>query len=330
MRFFSVLLVSACAASTTPDPAEDDPADPAADTDVVVPSGDTDGGDPPDPGDTGAPPPPEPTPLPEGAACTLGPHTGSFTVTVNHNGRVREALVDLPPGYDGSTELPVVLNFYGNLMNATLQRSYSGMSAAAGARNMIAVHPNGLATTWNVLPGSPEVGFVDKLLDALAAEVCVDPSRIYFTGMSQGGNLSYLLSCNAGLSRRVAAIAPVAGSNVAVFCSAANPVPVWHIHGTGDAIVDYEGGLLYPSAPDSAWEWATDVNNCRQSGTTSLQVGAVTCETRCSGRQETTLCSIAGAGHTWPGALPIPLLSDTNYDIDATEVILDFFERHAR
>jgi poly(3-hydroxybutyrate) depolymerase len=37
-----------------------------------------------------------------------------------------------------------------------------------------------------------------------------------------------------------------------------------------------------------------------------------------------------GGGHTWPGAFPVPLLGETNNDIDATEEILDFFSRWAR
>ena len=75
--------------------------------------------------------------------CTLGPHSTSFVLSVQHNGATRRALVDLPLGYDGSEQLPVVLNFHGLAMTAELQRSYTHMATEANARGWIAVHPDG-------------------------------------------------------------------------------------------------------------------------------------------------------------------------------------------
>jgi polyhydroxybutyrate depolymerase len=274
--------------------------------------------------------PPEPDPVdPPAASCNLGPHSQSFTIQVQHAGATRTALVNLPPGYDGTEVLPMVLNFHGLLMNGTLQRSYTGLADEANARGWIAVHPNGLASSWTVTPFSPDVGFVDALLDALEAEVCVDTTRTYATGLSMGGYFTYMLGCE--LPERFAAIAPVAGLDANVFCNPAPEVPLLHIHGTADLIVPYNGALFSPSAPDSVRNWSNDVNNCTTAPVVSWQNGDATCATRsCSAASEATLCTIQGGGHTWPGADPIPLLGDSNYDLDATAHILDFFEGYTR
>ncbi len=171
--------------------------------------------------------------------------------------------------------------------------------------------------------------FVDALIDELAQELCIDEKRIYLTGLSNGAYFSYQFACDRG--DRVAAIAPVAGSQTDPFCNPGVKVPVLHLHGTDDNTVSYAGSLLYPSAPASVEGWARDVNDCRTEPEVSFTLGDVTCETwSCSPVDEASLCTVEGGGHTWPGAFPVPLLGETNQDIDATEQILDFFSRWAR
>lgn len=326
-------LILGCTQVTTQPPSPDDPAD----TDVLP--GDTD-----DPADTDAPADtdepadtddpadtdePTDTDVPLPGSCALGPHALSFEITLQHAGQTRRALVDLPPGYDGTATLPLVLNFHGLLMDAELQRSYTGMSPAANARGWIAVHPDAAGISWNILPGSQDPGFVEALLDALEAEVCVDTGRVYSTGLSNGGFFSYMLGCT--IPDRVAAIAPVAGMDSNVLCGSGTPVPLLHIHGTGDTIVTYGGGLGYPSAPASVEGWATDVNGCAASPVVTLDTPGVLCETRsCGPDDEATLCSLDDVGHVWPGALAIPLLPGSTQALDANSTILDFFDDYTR
>ncbi|MEZ4318389.1 MAG: alpha/beta hydrolase-fold protein [Myxococcota bacterium] len=271
------------------------------------------------------PPEPEPEPAP---ACSLGAHDLHFTLEVQHGGRTRTALVDLPATYDGTEALPTALNFHGLLMNAGLQRSYTHFDEAANDRGMIAVHPNGLNSTWDVTPWTSDVGFVDALLDALAAEVCVDPDRTYATGLSMGGYFSYTLGCQ--LPGRFAAIAPVAGLDANVLCNPGPDMPLLHLHGTADFIVPYGGSFPSPSAPAGVDRWARQVNGCDTEPVVTFEDGEVTCETWSCGGPEATLCTIQGGGHLWPGANPIPLFSDWNDALDANTEILDFFEDYTR
>lgn len=293
------------------------------DTSVVDPGdADTDGVDT-GAADTGTPPV-------AGGACSLGdPYVFHDTLEIPFEGTTRTAIIDVPDDYDGTELVPLVLNFHGLATTAQNQKGYTGMASAGNARGWIVVHPNGTNRSWDYLPNSQDVRFVDALIDQLSEELCIDEKRIYLTGLSNGGFFSYQFACDRG--DKVAAIAPVAGAQTDPFCNPGTKVPVLHIHGTDDNTVSYDGGLLYPSARASVSGWARDVNDCDQSPTVAFEVGDVTCETwSCSGSDEASLCTVEGGGHTWPGALPIPLLGATNQDIDATEEVLDFFARWAR
>ena len=83
-----------------------------------------------------------------------------------------------------------------------------------------------------------DLGFTAALIDSLSAEYSINQDRIYSTGMSNGGFMSYHLACE--LSERIAAIASVTGTmnvNQPATCSPGHPMPVMEIHGTADATV---------------------------------------------------------------------------------------------
>jgi polyhydroxybutyrate depolymerase len=217
----------------------------------------------------------------------------------------------------------VVLNFHGYTSNAWQQESYSGMSDKADEAGFIAVHPDGIQNSWNAggccggaaQQGIDDVGFVGDLLDALAADFCVDPARIYATGMSNGGFMAQRLACD--LSDRIAAIASVAGYNVTDRCEPTRPVPVMHFHGTADATVDY-GGV---DATIRGW---VQRNDCTGGPVTTYSNGDASCETYsgCADDASVVLCTIDGGGHSWPGAF------GANSGIDATDALWDFLSAH--
>jgi polyhydroxybutyrate depolymerase len=273
------------------------------------------------------------------------PGQTSFDLTLEHAGRTRRAFVRLPEGYDGTRALPVVLDFHGLTMQAWMEQFYTEIDRAASQRGMAAVHPQGLGLIpgWN--SGSAccgggstqnvdDVAFVSALIDALAQELCIDPRRIYATGMSNGGFFSYALAC--GLADRLAAVAPVAGVNLMIDdCKPKRAIPLLHFHGTKDTLVPYQGSAIFgwPSAPDSAAQFAK-LNRCAKGSTVSYAKGDVRCErwSDCEQGADVEFCTVQDGGHSWPGAikLPIPWLGHTTSDIDATETILDFFEAHPK
>src|SRR5690606_10095983 len=66
------------------------------------------------------------------------------------------------------------------------------------------------------LADGDDLGFLNGLLDSLEDELCLDQSREYATGKSNGAGMTTWLACQP--DPRFAAVAPVAGVNMTKFC----------------------------------------------------------------------------------------------------------------
>ena len=294
--------------------------------------------------------------------------------TIVSGGLTREYILHVPASYDGTDALPLVFNFHGLTGTAAGQADYSGLNAKAEAAGFITVTPQGLATAllivshWNsaLVPpetGEPDdVGFVEDLLDSLESQLCIDPARVYSTGMSFGALMSVRLGCS--LSDRIAAIAPVAGvywppvwepwlvpgtevtiDEPAGCPSKTRPVPVIAFHGSADTIVPFDGGptslpfdiIFRLSIEEAVAEWAMS-NGCDslpQEAQAAPGVRLVSYE----GCDESALVELyvvedvdgdgpntEGGGHTWPDATQ----GDTTHEISANDLMWDFFVAHPR
>jgi polyhydroxybutyrate depolymerase len=279
-----------------------------------------------------------------GVAANTGCEDGTLDTTVTEvelevGGVTRRYELHVPPAYDGRTPLPLVLNFHGFTSNATRQREFSQMDMTADSRGFVVAYPDGLDVSWNAgvccwmsaVNGVDDVGFVRAVINDIAERGCIDRSRVYATGMSNGGFLSHRLACEA--SDVIAAIGPVAGvlGIDSSACTPSRPVPVIHFHGTADYLVRYDGGCDVcvsdsESVADTIAGWV-ERNGCTGAPEVVLRNGSATCETTrgCDGDASVTLCSIADAGHCWPGQLSCSSGESTD-DISANELMLDLFE----
>ncbi len=180
-----------------------------------------------------------------------------------------------------------------------------------------------------------DVKFISDQIDALEREYNVDPARIYANGFSNGGGMCFVLSSE--LSERIAAVGMVAGAYLYPWerYNPKRPVPTIVFHGTADPIVPYQGrvsgqrGLSFPSIP----EWVETLagrSGCDPQPEQLPSQGAASGVrfTGCSA--DVVFYSIAGGGHTWPGARGGMewLVSQTTQDIDATQAMWDFFVEH--
>jgi polyhydroxybutyrate depolymerase len=161
------------------------------------------------------------------------------------DGIQRTALVNLPPGESSGAPLPLVMTFHGAGGNGRAAESSTGMTDLGNRDRFIAVYPNASGRLWGVTGRGPEGGddvlFVSSLLDELDSELCIDGSRVYAAGVSNGGSFVARIGCE--LSDRLSAIAPVAGGyGVQPSCQPRRPVSVLEIHGTNDRTVPYDGG----------------------------------------------------------------------------------------
>jgi len=282
-----------------------------------------------------------------GATASLGCEArmldGSVThVDLPHDGETRSYELYVPPNYDGFTPLPVVLNFHGFTSSGPQQREGTKMDELAAREGFIIAYPNGLDNSWNAgiccgtsaEMGVDDVGFTRAVIDDLGDRGCIDLSRVYATGMSNGGFLSHRLACEA--ADVIAAAAPVA----AVLgiddsdCNPSRPISIMQLNGTADPLVSYEGGGLTtsPGAKESVDGWISR-DGCTGAPAITYENGAATCETTgdCDEDVSVTLCTIEGAGHCWPGQ-PCPerlgsLVGEPTFDIDANEVMWELFSR---
>ena len=158
---------------------------------------------------------------------------------------IRSAQVHIPAKARAGTLLPVVLVLHGAGGTGRGMAEWTHFSAVADAMNFIAVYPNatGKSRFWTLRDhrgAANDVQFISDLLDQLEANPCVDQSRIYATGVSNGGGMTARIGCE--LSGRIAAIAPVAGGYRSLPpCDATRPLSVLEVHGTGDPVVPYLG-----------------------------------------------------------------------------------------
>ena len=267
----------------------------------------------------------------------------TINASITHDGIQRDYILYIPELYDGSTAVPLVLNFHGYGSNAAQQMFYGDFRDIADTEGFLLVHPEGTTLIgnqfWNVgFPGLSstidDVGFTEALIDELATLYTIDLDRVYATGMSNGGFMSFLLACQ--LSEKIAAVASVTGSmtqDTFDDCNAQLPTPVLQIHGTEDDVVSYNENNLSLPIPDVISYWV-DHNNCETTPTTTTlpDVDVSDGSTIEHSVYEdgdngitTEHMKVIGGGHTWPGS--VINTAGTNQDIDASMEIWLFFSR---
>ena len=265
--------------------------------------------------------------------------------SIQSGGLTRDYRLYRPAAYTGNTPVPLIINMHGYTSNSLEQEFYGDFRAIADTANFLIVHPNGTLDNqgnrfWNTFgtgAAVDDVAFISDLLDALQASYNIDPQRIYSTGMSNGGFMSYALACE--LNDRIAAIASVTGSMIGpnlAACNPQRPVPVMEIHGTADNTVPYTGSVLtgFVPIPNLVDAWV-GFNNCDP---TPVFTNIPNTNTTDGCTAERYLYSngdagstvehykIIGGGHTWPGTAFV--IGVTNQDIRASQEIWRFFSQY--
>lgn len=280
-------------------------------------------------------------------------------------GRARAWIVYAPSGYDPTRPTPVVVLLHGRPSNGGGMAHLSGMNDVAENRNFIVVYPDGIDNEWNAqfdiaasdvslsgrsstLP-QDDVGFLKTLMRDLAQDFNVDPSRLYLGGFSNGAFMTYRMACSA--SDTFAAFAAV-GANLYVelsrLCSRSDPSAILIMNGTADPSVPYGGVEVVNPRGGEPIRISMSVQNtvaafarrnrCSLAGTSttfaergeSPGTHVVRFIPRdCRPGADIAFYVINGGGHTWPGRQRLgDGFGPTNMDIDAGEVIWDFFSQH--
>jgi polyhydroxybutyrate depolymerase len=231
---------------------------------------------------------------------------GDNRVSLQHGGRARRFVVYVPRTLPPAKPVPLVLDFHGNGGSATQEEGSSGWRQKADKEGFIAVYPDGIGGGWNVgnccgqaLAGKvDDVGFARAIVKEVSAAACIDPKRIYATGLSNGAGLAHRLACEA--ADVFAAIAAASADLVTDPCKPARPISELSVRGLNDRLVAYEGGntgstgWFSPGAKGTLALWK-NINGCTGAPVSKRRY----CETyeHCQGETEATLCSLPNTGH---------------------------------
>ena len=264
------------------------------------------------------------------------------------DGRNRTFLLHLPSGYTGNDPLPMIIAMHGGFGSASNLQNQSQLSVTADKENFIVVYPEGVKSplgirTWNAggccgyasLTDIDDVGFISALIDSLADRYAIDTQRVYATGMSNGGFMSYRLACE--LPDKIAAIAPVAASMSMVTCNPSRPVPVIHFHSYLDMNVPYQGGIgdgpsdHYNPPQDSVLSAWSEIDNCGIEKDTVVNNDEYTHTQwrNCDCSYEIHHYITRDGGHSWPGGQQTITGDPVSAYINANDLMWAFFQQYS-
>jgi polyhydroxybutyrate depolymerase len=264
------------------------------------------------------------------------------------------------PGGDAApVPRPLVLDFHG-LAEGALRHSFTSRFGVLGSQDgFVVVFPGGTGAPvhWDTMdrgPANPDLAYVNALLDQVESTQCIDTSRVYAGGFSDGAVMASLLACT--MSDRFAAIGAVSGLELPQPCANARPVPVIAFHGTADPILYFNGGvdsasltqllgpdepvrpdptgqpadLEGPGVPATVGAWAAKDGCDPKPIDTPVGTQVVLRRYTCPPGTAVEFYIVVGGGHSWPGSdvsAADPGVGATTFRVDATTQMWDFFRQ---
>ena len=169
-----------------------------------------------------------------------------------HDNLQRQYRVHIPENLPSNA--PLVIVMHGYTSSAEVIEGYSKMNDIADENGFVVAYPQGTKDGWGNhffhvgydFHQSTEVddfGYIHALISYLQESLQLSQSNVFAMGMSNGGDMSYMLACQSDVIR---AIAPVAGCMMKTIydnCQPSRPIPVLEIHGTLDDVTLVDGDL---------------------------------------------------------------------------------------
>jgi len=263
-----------------------------------------------------------------------------------YKGLVRTYLLHAPPGYVNTKPTSLIIALHGGFGSALNIENQSKLSVKSDEANFIVVYPEGIKVlgvrTWNAGGccgaaasfGIDDVGFIDTLIKKLSAEYNIDQRKIFATGISNGGMMSYRLASD--LANKIAAVAPVAATMVIkTNCNPPRPVPIIHFHSFNDTNVPYNGGVgsgvsgHYNPPLDSVFNVWMNVNSCVQRDTVKNDQKYLLVKwSNCNNNSEIHFYMTRDGGHSWPGGEKYLPGDEPSRVINADDLMWEFFQAH--
>lgn len=184
--------------------------------------------------------------------------------SIVHDGINREYVLYIPDSYEGTSSVPLLMNFHGFGGSASEYMIGADMLSVADADTFILVYPQGSCLNgsphWNPCSSggdnksdADDFGFVEAMVNEISSQYNIDRERIYAAGYSNGGMMAYGLANFK--SNLIAAVASVSGAMLDCGGTPNHPMPVLHLHGTSDGVIPYNESSAYSSAQNVLDYW---------------------------------------------------------------------------
>lgn len=228
--------------------------------------------------------------------------------------------VQTPKKYDAKKKYPFILSLHGFTGNGAAQRGFFPLMDLADKHGFLYSYPSGIDRSWNATPAccdwankNDDSAYLRNFILWAAKKYSIDKKRIYVTGLSNGGFMSYRMAQDH--ADLIAAIAPFAGVGFDKWPNQPKqPVSVLHIHGTKDAVIKWDGGGFlgrrYPSAQKNFDNWRKFNKCAKKVETAKIKIDlargvrgdetTVTRFTNEKGTITTELWTVTGGGHVTP------------------------------
>ncbi|WP_207423472.1 alpha/beta hydrolase family esterase [Desertivirga brevis] len=152
-------------------------------------------------------------------------------------GVTRHFLVHAPANLPAKR--PLIISMHGFNQDAAYQKAQAKWEQVADTAGFAVVFPDGINKRWDI-SGSTDLDFILSIIDNMAARYKIDRNRVYLSGFSMGGMMTYFAANR--ISDKIAAFAPISGYPLrGQNTDSARPVPIIHTHGTTDDVVSYSG-----------------------------------------------------------------------------------------
>ena len=225
-----------------------------------------------------------------------------------------------PKNYDPKKKYAFILSLHGFSSSGAGQAAFFPLADLAEKHGFIYCFPSGLQRSWNASNAccdwankNDDSAYLRGLILHAQEKFSVDKKRVYVTGLSNGGFMSYRMAYDH--ADLVTAIVPFAGVGFKRWPGKPkNPVSVLHVHGTKDNVIKWKGGSIigrpYPSAQENFKNWRL-FNQCDQEVDASkIKIdlartvrGAETTVTRFKNKADTVtseLWQVNNGGHVTP------------------------------
>ncbi|MEV5981658.1 PHB depolymerase family esterase [Streptomyces sp. NPDC052114] len=257
---------------------------------------------------------------------TETPRPGDQKVTLSWKGDQRVYTVHAPPGYTRTKKLPLVIALHPYPADGRAAAAISGLSAKADEENFLVAYPDGLNRGFNALiccGTEDDVGFIRTITKRLTGTWNADPDRVYATGISNGGDMSYRLAVE--LPDTFAAIAPVSGGYLGTDAEKTSYVPK-----TPVSVITFLGGLddHYAGMNAGITSWQKRLS-CKQGKPSTLKNEIKRTRATCRDGSDVVVYRLPDMGHSWPNGAGGGM-SDPTAGVNATDLIWDFFASHSR